>query len=787
MIKNYLIVTFRNLFRNKAFSVINVVGLAFGISCSLLTLLWVLDELSMDAFHANRERLYRVMENQAYTDGKTLTTNSTPGPMAPVIKEKFPEIEFASRMTWGERKLFQEKKEGFFEEGRFVDQDFLQMFSFPLQSGDVNTALKDMHSIVISEKMATKFFGKEEAIGKVLVMDAGESFKVTGVLAPLPPTSSLKFDFLLPFSWYFEKNKQWLDRWDNNNVRTFIQLKQNTDVTLFSSKLEREIDHHVDGDNNISLFIQKYKDAYLHSEFVDGQLVGGRIESVRIFFIVAVLVLLIASINFMNLTTAQSAKRAKEVGLRKTIGAIQSQLAFQFLSESMIMVFLSSAVAVVLAFLLLPLFNEIAGKELSFNLLTTKSILLLLSVVLFTGLISGSYPALYISGFQPARVLKGQLRSGSGAARFRKVLVVVQFTLSIVLIISTLVVYRQMDFVQNKDIGLDRNNLIYLYMNGDMSKHADAIREELMKEPAVEVASLSSANPIDFGNSTSNLTWEGKDPNDKILFSNFSVDYNFIESMKMKLMGGRSFKQEIATDTVNFIINEAAQEAMGFDNAVDQPLTLWNDRKGKVIGVVQNFHFQSIHTKVEPLFMMYEPDFYSVIFVRFKEGQRTAALQALEKINKHYAAAYPFEFKQLSEDWDDLYKSEDRFGKLFNYFSFLSILISCLGLFGLSAFSAEQKTKELGVRKVMGASVSGLVQLMAKEFAWLVLLAMLIGCSIGWYVMDWWLGTYAYHVEVGIVTIFMAALICFVVSMATVSYHAAKAAMIDPVRSLRYE
>ncbi len=787
MVKNYLIVTFRNLFRNKAFSVINVVGLAFGISCSLLTLLWVLDELSMDAFHVNGERLYRVLENQVYTDGKTLTTNSTPGPMAPVIKEKFPEIEFASRMTWGERKLFQEKKEGFFEEGRFVDQDFLQMFSFPLQSGDVNSALKDNHSIVISEKMAIKFFGKADPIGKVLVMDAGESFKVTGVLKPIPSTSSLKFDFLLPFSWYFEKNKQWLDQWDNNNVRTFVQLKPNADAVQFATKLEREIDHHVDGDNNISLFIQKFQEAYLHSEFVDGKLVGGKIESVRIFFIVAVLVLLIASINFMNLTTAQSAKRAKEVGLRKTIGAVKSQLAFQFLSESMVMVLLSSALAIVLAFMLLPLFNEIAGKELSFNLLTGNSILLLMSVVLFTGLISGSYPALYISGFQPARVLKGQLRSGTGAARFRKVLVVVQFTLSIILIISTLVVYRQMDFVQNKDIGLDRNNLVYLWMNGDMSKHADAIREELMKEPAIELASLSSANPIDFGNSTSNLTWEGKDPNDKILFSNFSVDYNFIESMKMKLVGGRSFKQEIATDTANFIINEAAQEAMGFEDAVDQPLTLWNDRKGKVIGVVQNFHFQSVHSKVEPLFMMYEPDFYNVIFVRFKEGQRTAALQAMEKINKHYAAAYPFEFKQLSEDWDDLYKSEDRFGKLFNYFSFLSILISCLGLFGLSAFSAEQKTKELGVRKVMGASVSGLVQLMAKEFAWLVLLAMLIGCSIGWYVMNWWLGTYAYHVEVGIPTILIAAVICFVVSMATVSYHAAKAAMIDPVRSLRYE
>jgi putative ABC transport system permease protein len=291
MIKNYLIVTFRNLFRNKAFSIINIVGLAFGISCSLLTLLWVMDEIGTDSFHANGDRLYRVLENQAYTDGKTLTTNSTPGPMAPVIKEKFPEIEFASRMTWEERRLFQEKKDGFFETGRFVDSDFLKMFSFSLQSGDAASALNDVHSIVISQKMAVKFFDTQDPIGKVLVMDAGESFKVTGVLAQLPTISSIKFDFLIPFSWYFEKNKQWLEQWDNNNIRTFIQLKKNADEALFASKLEREIDHHVDGTNNITLFIQKYKEAYLHSEFEDGKLVGGRIESVRIFFIVAVLVL----------------------------------------------------------------------------------------------------------------------------------------------------------------------------------------------------------------------------------------------------------------------------------------------------------------------------------------------------------------------------------------------------------------------------------------------------------------------------------------------------------------
>jgi hypothetical protein len=436
---------------------------------------------------------------------------------------------------------------------------------------------------------------------------------------------------------------------------------------------------------------------------------------------------------------------------------------------------------------MLPFFNDVAGKKLSLDLLDSQPMIIFASVIIFTGLVSGSYPALYIAGFNPATVLKGQMKSGTGAAVFRKVLVVVQFSLSIILIISTLVVFKQLNFIKNKDIGLERKGVAYMWMKGDMQKHGEAIREELMREPSIEMASLSSANPIDFGNSTSGLEWEGKDPKEQILFSNFSVDYNFIQSLGMTMEMGRSFKQEFSTDTSNFIINEAAAKAMGFKNPVDQPLTLWKDRKGKIIGVVKDFHFQDVHTKVEPLFMMYEPDWFSVIFIHYKEGQMSGALKALEKINKQYAATYPFESKFLDQDWDNLYKTEDRFGKLFNYFSALSIVISCLGLFGLSSFSAQQRTKELGVRKVMGASVAGLMRLMAKEFAFLVLIAVLIGSPVGWYSMNWWLNSYAYHVDVGAITLIVAAALCLIVSMLTVSYHAAKAAMVDPVKSLRYE
>src|SRR5882672_8859203 len=787
MIKNYLLITFRNLLRNKAFSFINIFGLAFGISCSLIIFLWVRDELNTDGFHVNKDRLYKIMENQTYSGGQIYTFSSTPGPMAPVLKDEFPEIELSTRITWGDRRLFQFGEKGFYEEGRFVDQDFMLMHTFPLAKGDINSCLKDNHSIVISKAMAKKFFGDVDPIGKTLVMDAGDSFSVSGILEDDPTTSSLHFEFLIPFDWFFIKNKEWLGQWGNNNIRTNILLKEKADPKLFAEKLKHEINKHTEDSKNTVLFIHPLKDAYLYGKFENGKLAGGRIEYVRVFFVVAILVLVIASINFMNLTTAQSSKRAKEVGLRKTVGAIKAQLTFQFLAESMVMVLFSSLLAVVITYLMLPFFNEVAGKKLSLDLLDSQPMIIFASVIIFTGLVSGSYPALYISGFSPASVLKGQMKSGTGAAIFRKVLVVVQFSLSIILIISTLVVFRQLNFIKNKDIGMERKGVAYMWMKGDMKKHGDAIREELMKDPVIEVASLSSANPIDFGNSTSGLEWAGKDPKEQILFSNFSVDYNFIKSLGMTMKLGRSFKQEFSTDTSNFIVNEAAAKAMGFENPIDQPLTLWKDRKGKIVGMVKNFHFQDVHTKVEPLFMLYDPDWFNVIFIRYKEGQLSGALKALEKINKQYAAAYPFESNLLDEDWNNLYKSEDRFGKLFNYFSGLSIIISCLGLFGLSAFSAQQRTKELGVRKVMGASVPGLMQLMAKEFAFLVLIAVLIGCPIGWYAMDWWLKSYAYHVEVGTITLIIAAALCLVISMLTVSYHSAKAAMVNPVRSLRYE
>jgi putative ABC transport system permease protein len=786
MIKNYLTIAVRNIFRNKLFSTVNILGLAFGICSAMLILLWVNDELKVDQFHGNVSDLYVVRENQQYTDGKLFTFTSTPGPMAPFIKEKYPEIERASRFTWPINSLFQYKESSFYEQGFYVDQDFIEMFSFEFLSGDIKTALRDKNSLVISEKMAKKYFGNEEPLGKLMMINTKNSFMVTGVFKDIPANSSIKFEYLLPFQFFFDENKSWLDQWDNNNVRTFLQLKKGVNAADFGVKFKHEIKTHVEK-TNVELLIQPFGDAYLYGEYENGVQSGGRIEYVKIFSVVAVFVLFIACINFMNLSTAQATKRAKEVGLRKVIGASPHQLFKQFMGESFLTVAISAAIAGLLAFLLIPLFNEITGKSLSIDLLNRNILLIFVGIVAFTAFVAGSYPAIFISEFKPVQVLKGQLKSGSRASVFRKVLVVFQFTLSIILIISTTVVFRQMNFMTNRDIGFDRNNVFTVWMEGDMRHKFETVRTRLLNEPGIESVTASSQSPIEVGNSTSGLQWEGKDPDERILFSNMNVDYDFIQTLKMTMAEGRPFDRNQVTDSSNYIVNEKAAEKFGFKNGTaGQELTMW-DKKGRIIGVVKDFNFGSLHSPIEPLILRIDSTWMNCMIVRAKANETEAAIRAVEKLWKEYATGYPFQYSFMNQDWEQFYKAEGQRGKLFNALAMLSIFISCLGLFGLSAFSAERRTKELGIRKALGASVPGLIRLMGKEYAILVVIAACFGTPAGWFLMSWWLESYAYPVEMGYMTFVFASLACFAISMITISYHSFKVAANDPVKSLRYE
>ncbi len=785
MIKNYLLIAFRNILRNKLFSGVNILGLAFGICSALLIFLWVNDELEYDHFHANIDRVYRVMENQQYTDGRRYTFSSTPGPMAPFIKDKFPEIEKASRFTWDVTNLFQLDDKSFYETGRYVDPDFLDMFSFPLIKGDPK-GFKEKYGIIITEKLAKKYFGEEDPIGKTLLLNTKSSFVITGVMKDVPKNSSIQFDYLLNFQFFWDENKEWLDEWGNNNIRTFIMLASGTNVADFSEKLKHEIKEHED-ETNVELFIQNHGESYLYGDFENGVQSGGRIENVRIFFIVAAFVLIIACINFMNLSTAQATKRAKEVGLRKVIGAVPAQLFRQFMGESFVTVAIGAVIAVLFAILLIPIFNNITGKALSLNLLDERVILILLIIVIFTGFAAGCYPALFISDFKPVQVLKGQLKSGHSAATFRKTLVVIQFSLSIILIISTTVVFRQMTFMQNQDIGFVRDNVFYAWMDGDVGKKYETFRARLLVEPGVENVTASGQLPISIGNSTSNLQWEGKDPNGRILFTNMDVDYEFIESLKMQMVEGRGFERSRISDTANYIVNQKAAEKFGFkDGTADHDLTMW-EGKGKIVGVVKDFNFGSLHSEVDPLVIRLKPDNVSCLLVRIKEGETSEALKSTEKLWREYAPGYPFKYSFLNQDWEEFYKAEAQQGKVFNTLAILSIFISCLGLFGLSAFSAERRTKELGIRKALGASVPGLVRLMGKEFTVLVITAACIGCPIGYYMMKLWLEKFAYHIDVGALTLVLAAIVCLVISLLTISYHSIRVAASDPVKSLRYE
>lgn len=786
MFKNYLVVALRNIFRNKLFSAVNILGLVFGICSAMLIFLWIKDELSFDGFHANGDRLYRVMENQRYSDGRIYTFAATPGPMAPFIKEKFPEIEQATRYTWDITRLFQLEEKSFYESGKYVDPDFLTMFSFPVVKGDVRTALNDKHNIVITEKMATKYFGNDDPIGKTLLLDTKDAFNVSAVMKDPPANSYIKFDYLLSFAYFWDENKGWLHEWGNNNIRTFIMLRPGTDAQAFGEKFKFEIKEH-NKESNVELFVQKVDEVYLHGNFENGVVSGGRIETVRVFSVVAIFVLVIACINFMNLSTAQATKRAKEVGLRKVIGAGPSQVFRQFMGESFLTVFISAFFAGAVALLALPLFNSITGKQLSMSSLDANALLVMLAIILLTAFAAGIYPSLVIAEFKPVHVMKGQLKSGGGASLFRRTLVVFQFSLSIILIICTAVVFRQVRYMENRDIGFERENVFYFWSAADIGAKFETFRSRLLSSPGIESVTGSGQLPISIGNSTMGLSWEGKDPNSQILFTNIDVDYEFISALKMTMVEGRTFDRSNTTDTANYIVNQKAAEKFGFTGGTaDRDLTMW-DQKGKIVGVVKDFNFGSLHSAVDPLVIRLKPENVNCVIIRAKEGETTAAISAVEKLWKEYAPGYPFNYTFLDQDWEEFYSAEAQQEKVFNTLATLSIFISCLGLFGLSAFSAERRTKELGIRKTLGASVPGLVQLMGREFTFLVLLASCIGCPLGWYVMTLWLEKFAFHIDVGILTLTAAALSCLVVSLVTIAYHSIRVAAANPVRSLRTE
>jgi len=787
MFKNYLKIAWRNLWKNKSFSLINILGLALGMACSLLIMLWVKDEMRMDQFHENGARLYKVMENQHYS-GQTNTIEATPGILAEHIVKDIPEIQMASQLLWEETPVFAVGNTFDDEKGRYVQGDFLSMFSYGLSQGDAKTALKRPDGVIISQKIADKYFPGKDPMGKTIRIDNKSDVIVTGILKPSSPFSSMKFDFLMSYDRWQKDGNDWSKEWGNNGPRCVVMLSKNADLAKVNAKIKNYIKTK-NKNSNIDIFLTNYGESYLHSKWDSGKQDGGRIEYIKIFTVVAIFILVIACINFMNLATARSVKRAKEVGLRKVVGAYRFSLIGQFMGESILITFISLLFAIVIVFLMLPPFNELTEKQLSLDLLGPQLVATLLGLTIITGTVAGSYPALFMSSLNPVTILKGALKFKPSAAYFRQGLVVFQFGLSILLILAMLVVYRQMEYIQNKNLGFDRGNLLYIdAVERGLAKNFKSFKQELEGQPGIRSVAVSQASPLEVGSSTMGITWPGKDTTQQLLFAVNPSGFDFVKTMGIKLVDGRDFSPEYGTDTTNYLINEAAAKKIGYKDPVGKELTMWG-KEGKIIGLMKDFHIGSLHVAIEPLIVSLQPKetSWGVTLIRTEPGQTKQAIANMEKVYKRYNPALPFKFDFADQEFGNLYKSENVVSKLSNYFAFLAIFISSLGLFGLAAFTAEQRTKEIGVRKVLGASVTNLVGMLSKDFVKLVAIAAIIAFPIAWYFLKNWLEKYAYRIEIEWWYYVVTAIAALMIALITVSFQAIKAALLNPVKTLRSE
>ncbi|MFX1706791.1 ABC transporter permease [Chitinophaga sp. CC14] len=787
MIRNYFRIAWRNLVRNKAFSFINILGLALGLACSLLMILWVQDEKSMDGFHANSDKLYQVYVRQS-SGGKVDAGYLTQGPLAAELKKEVPEVAYASGFQAFPPVALRVEDKVMKITGAYAGADFLQMFSYPVLAGTKASAIDKPGTIAISRHLAELFFGSpEQALGKTLRYEDTVSLSVTSVY-DVPANSSQQFDFLR--NWEdFTKNNAWTKNWGSFSPLTYIRLRDNADAGKVAAKIKDFVYNYQPRNNNsyTELGLQPYSEKYLHAVFSNGVPGGGRIEYVRLFTLLAIFIMLIACINFMNLSTARSVKRAKEVGVRKVVGALRSSLIMQFIGEAMLLAFFSLVIALLVAILLLPAFNQLSGKQLSLPISQPVFWATLLGLTVLTGFVAGSYPALFLSSLNPVRVLKGSLKFGSGATNFRKGLVVFQFTLSILLMIGMFVIYRQMDYVQTKNLGYDRQNLIYIPIEGSLISKYDVFKETAANLPGVLAISKMKETPTVIQHHKGDISWSGKDPDDVPSFADAAVGYDFIKTMHLTLLEGRDFSREFGNDSGSYILNESAVKRIGYQHPVGQPFTLGNV-SGTIVGVLKDFHFNSMHDAIEPLVIrLDEKPKWGTVLVRAAEGKTTPVLAGLAGICKNLNPNFPFTYQFSDEEYTKLYKSEQMVGQLCNYFACLAVFISCLGLFGLAMFTAAQRTKEIGVRKVLGASESNIFVLLSTGFLKPVFIGMLIAFPLAWYIMNHWLEHFAYKTDLEWWIFAGAGLITIIIALLTVSFQSIRAAAMNPVKSLKTE
>lgn len=785
MLKHNLVIIYRNFLRSKGYFLINLIGLAAGLVCTLLIFLWVRDELTMDKFHEKESRLFQVMEHQQYADN-IMTTASTPGILAETLKEEVPEVEYAATAMWIEPYTLSIGEHNVKANGYHVGSDYFNIFSFPLIEGDANTVLSDKYAMAISKDLAHRLFNTtENVVGKTVEFQHEKVFTVSGIFEPIPSTSSFKFDFVMNYE-ERKAEQEWLRSWGSNGPSTYVVLHEGSDATAVNEKIKDFVKARNE-QSNVTLFLKPFSERYLYGRYENGKPAGGRIEYVRLFAIIAVFILLIACINFMNLSTARASRKAKEVGIKKSVGAQRYSLAVQFLSESLITALLSLFLALAVVWLFLPQFNLITDKQITMSFNNLTIILVVISITIITGLVAGSYPAIFLSGFKPAAVLKGELKGSWGELWARKGLVVFQFFLSIILIVSVLVIYKQIEFVQHKSLGYKKENLIKLPIEGKVQTSLDAFLHEVKNVPGVINASSMGHSLLGRNSNTSGLTWEGKNPDDLILFENVRVNYDLLETLGVQLAEGRSFSREYGADTAKIIFNEAAIKVMNLDDPLGKRVRLWDKYDLEIIGVVKDFHFSSLHEQVNPLFFVLNPRYTWNVMISIEGGKEQQVIESLTSLYASFNPGFTFDYRFQDEAYARLYKSEKRVASLSGYFAGFAVLISCLGLFGLAAFTAERRQKEIGIRKALGSTSANIVLLLSGDFTRMVLTSILLALPVSYWLLAKWLEQFAFHIELEAWFFIVAGLLALVVAWLTVASQAIKASLINPVLCLRNE
>lgn len=780
--------------KDRQFSLLNLLGMSTGLACALLIWLWVADERSVDKYNEKDGQLYQVMANLK-TDGAIKTMEYTPGILAKALKDQFPEIQYSVSMlpaSWFSGKgVIADGETHIKAGGQYVSKDYFDVFTCPFIEGDRSRVLSDKASVAISEDLATKLFNTPgNALGKTIHWDQGDfsgPYVVTGVFKANPSNATDQFDVLFNYDLLLEK-RPYLLKWGNDDPSTYIIVKKGADI----HRLNNEIHDFIlkrDKDAGVSLFLIRFSDRYLYSNYENGVQAGGRIAYVKLFSIIAVFLLLIACINFMNLSTARAARRSKEVGIKKAVGASRGILVLQYLGESVLMAISALILALILVKVFLPVFNEITTKQLELHF-DAGMIVSVLGITLFTGLVAGSYPAFYLSGFKPAAVLKGKVKTSLAEVWVRKGLVVFQFTLSIAFIAAILVIYKQVAFIQSKNLGYNRDHLLHFEVSNisdtdtvGLNASASFINE-LRNTPGIVSVSSYYHNLTGGHGGTSGLDWPGKKPGANIEFANLEVGYDFTQTAGIKMKEGRAFSDDAAAQN-EIVFNETAIKTMGLKDPIGKTISLWGEKR-QIVGVAADFNFESLYQNIKPCFFQVLPGMPNVL-VRIKAG---AEKPVIAQIGRIYSSFYPglaFDYRFLDSDFQLLYASEARVEILSRYFAGMAILISCLGLFGLAVFTAQRRQKEIGIRKVLGASVSGVTFLLSKEFLQLVLVAIVIAFPLVWYALHSWLQAFAYHVDIKADSFLITGLAAIGITVLTVSFQSVKAALRNPVESLRVE